>query len=59
VWDAGEWREARIVERSSLRAGETVEGPAVIAEAGATTYVPVRNSAAPAADGSLRIGVRP
>lgn len=55
VWDAGAWREARIVERSSLRVGDAVEGPAVIAEPGATTYVPGGARASAAADGSLRL----
>ncbi|GAB2781496.1 hydantoinase B/oxoprolinase family protein [Streptomyces daliensis] len=36
---AGEWRETALYRRDDLRPGDTVEGPAILAEADATTVV--------------------
>ncbi|MBI3447992.1 MAG: hydantoinase/oxoprolinase family protein [Acidobacteria bacterium] len=55
LWDRGEWREGVSIERGGLTPGETVRGPAVVTEAGATTFVPSGSSAIAGADGSLRI----
>lgn len=38
-YSGGAWREAPLLERERMRPGETVTGPAVIAEANATTVV--------------------
>ncbi len=40
AWDGGGWIEAALHDRAALRAGDSIEGPAVIAEAGATTWIP-------------------
>jgi 5-oxoprolinase (ATP-hydrolysing) len=39
LWAAGEWREVPILERERMPPGAAVEGPAIIAEANATTVV--------------------
>ncbi|HYM30548.1 MAG TPA: hydantoinase B/oxoprolinase family protein [Candidatus Cybelea sp.] len=36
---AGAWRDAPVIDRDALRAGDTVNGPAIIAESTATTVV--------------------
>jgi len=55
IHDAGSWREGIALERPALGAGESFEGPALVTEAGSTTYVPAGFRARVAADGSLRI----
>ncbi len=40
VFIEGEWRDIPLYERSSLRTGHEIPGPAVIAEYSATTWVP-------------------
>lgn len=40
VFEEGRWRRAALFERSRLRAGDRIDGPAVIVELSATTYVP-------------------
>jgi N-methylhydantoinase A len=55
LWERGAWRDGFAVERSGLRTGEVVEGPAVITEAGSTTFVPSGAAARVAPDGSLRL----
>ena len=37
---AGQWTDALIVNRDTMEAGETLDGPAVIEEADSTTWVP-------------------
>ncbi|MFI6845203.1 hydantoinase B/oxoprolinase family protein [Kitasatospora sp. NBC_00085] len=39
LYTRGAWREAPLLERAAMRPGDTVAGPAIIAEAGATTVV--------------------
>ncbi|MBO1414076.1 hydantoinase B/oxoprolinase family protein [Streptomyces sp. FH025] len=39
MFSGGQWRQVPLLERESMRAGDTVTGPAVIAEANATTVV--------------------
>ena len=39
LWSAGEWGEAPLFERERMPAGTAVTGPAIIAEANATTVV--------------------
>jgi 5-oxoprolinase (ATP-hydrolysing) len=39
LWAGGEWRDAPLFQRESMSAGQRVEGPAIIAEANATTVV--------------------
>ncbi|NJQ07714.1 hydantoinase B/oxoprolinase family protein [Streptomyces lonarensis] len=39
LYTGGAWREAPLLRRSDLRAGDTVEGPAILAEEDATTVV--------------------
>jgi len=39
VYSGGAWHEAALVVREDLRAGDTVQGPAIIAEQNATTVV--------------------
>ena len=55
IWDAGKWHDGQAVERSGMAAGSTLAGPAVITEAGATTFVPARCSASVTSEGALRI----
>jgi N-methylhydantoinase A len=59
LWDGGAWTEGLVVERSALAAAERIEGPAVVTEPGATTYVPSGFAAVVAPDGSIRIRRRP
>ncbi|MFE2533963.1 hydantoinase B/oxoprolinase family protein [Streptomyces sp. NPDC059371] len=49
----GAWREVPLHQRRQLRPGETVDGPAIIAEAGATTVVDDGWRAATTDDGQL------
>jgi N-methylhydantoinase A len=46
VFEEGRWRRARHYDRTRLRPGDHVAGPAVIVELSATTYVPRRWAAA-------------
>jgi 5-oxoprolinase (ATP-hydrolysing) len=39
LWTDGAWREAPLYRREQLAAGQTVSGPAIVAEADATTVV--------------------
>jgi N-methylhydantoinase A len=55
VWDGGAWREGVAVERSSLRPGAALRGPAVVTEAGGTTYVPAGCAATVTARGAIRL----
>jgi|SRR6266850_4816668 len=55
LWDSGAWREGIAAERATLPPGHRIEGPAVITEAGATTYVPSGFTALLATDGSVRL----
>jgi N-methylhydantoinase A len=62
VYVRGEgWLDATVVHRSSLEPGETIEGPAVIEEAGSTTFVEPGMTLEHSARGALTIdtGVRP
>jgi len=49
----GEWREGQIVQRDSLTVGETIEGPALIAEPHSTIVVEPEWQAGRRADGSI------
>ena len=55
LWDNGTWVEGVVVERATLASDEKVKGPAVVTEAGATTFVPQGFVALVAPDGSIRI----
>jgi|SRR5882724_11486824 len=55
LWDRGEWREGISIERGSLAPGVAVRGPAVVTEAGATTFVPSGSQAVTLTGGALRI----
>ncbi|HEX6197905.1 MAG TPA: hydantoinase B/oxoprolinase family protein [Jiangellaceae bacterium] len=39
MYSAGRWRDVPLLERESLRTGDTVTGPAIVAEPSATTVV--------------------
>lgn len=39
LYTNGAWREAPLLERAAMRPGDTVAGPAIIAESGSTTVV--------------------
>jgi len=41
VFESGRWRNAAVYERTRMKAGNRVAGPAVIVELSATTYLPV------------------
>jgi len=58
VW-RGTMVRATVRERDTLAAGEPVDGPALILEAGATSFVPPSWSAEHDAYGHLRLGRRP
>jgi 5-oxoprolinase (ATP-hydrolysing) len=55
LWSAGEWRTAPLHEREQMPAGTTVTGPAIIAEANATTVVDDGWQAAMTASGHLLV----
>ncbi len=55
LWSAGEWRSAPLYERERMAAGTTVTGPAIIAEANATTVVDDGWQAAMTASGHLLV----
>ncbi|HVZ46816.1 MAG TPA: hydantoinase/oxoprolinase family protein [Ramlibacter sp.] len=40
VFDGREWRTSRVIDRASCRTGDTIEGPAVIEDFGATSFMP-------------------
>jgi N-methylhydantoinase A len=40
VFDGCQWRESRVIDRSRCQTGDTIDGPAVIEEFGATTFMP-------------------
>jgi len=40
IFEQGRWRKATLYDRTRLRAGNRVTGPAVITELSATTYLP-------------------
>ena len=50
---AGEWREVPVFDRSQLRAGNVVDGPAIIFDSGSTTFVDDGWNAATDASGVL------
>jgi N-methylhydantoinase A len=45
IFEAGRWRRAGLYDRSLLRSGDCIAGPAVIVELSATTYLPIGWSA--------------
>jgi N-methylhydantoinase A len=45
IFEAGRWRPAQLIDRSLLRPGDRIAGPAVIAELSATTFLPMGWSA--------------
>jgi len=55
VWVVGGWRSAAHYDRARLRPGNRFRGPAVIAEYGATTFVPPGWRGAVDAFGNLRL----
>jgi 5-oxoprolinase (ATP-hydrolysing) len=55
LWSAGEWRAAPLYERERMPAGTSVVGPAIIAEANATTVVDEGWQAATSASGHLLV----
>jgi 5-oxoprolinase (ATP-hydrolysing) len=55
LWSAGEWRSAPLYERERMPVGATVTGPAIIAEANATTAVDDGWQAAMTASGHLLV----
>ncbi|HEX4284280.1 MAG TPA: hydantoinase/oxoprolinase family protein [Terracidiphilus sp.] len=55
VFDEGRGRSATIYERSQLKAGDRVRGPAVIVELSATTWLPAGWSATADGLGNLRL----
>ncbi len=59
AWDGGGWSEAALHDRAALRPGDSIVGPAVIAEAGATTWVPGGASALVTSGGHLEMKVSP
>jgi N-methylhydantoinase A len=42
IFESGTWRRGALYDRSLLRAGDRIAGPAVIVELSATTYLPTR-----------------
>jgi N-methylhydantoinase A len=40
LYENGKWRRAALYDRSRLKAGDRIAGPALIVELSATTYVP-------------------
>ena len=40
VWFGGEWTDCPIHDRARMKSGSTIEGPAIIEEAGGTSVVP-------------------
>ncbi len=57
---SGSWHEACLYQRESLRAGATIDGPAIVAEANATTVVEPGWQALLRADGAFELQrVRP
>ena len=59
VFDGGAWLEARRLERASMRAGDATDGPAIIVDMTATTYVPPGWRAAAGAGGELVLRRKP
>src|SRR5207344_3233350 len=55
LWSLGGWRDAPLFERERMPAGTRVAGPAVIAEANATTVVDDGWQAAMTATGHLHL----
>jgi 5-oxoprolinase (ATP-hydrolysing) len=55
LWSAGEWRAAPLFERERMPVGTTVTGPAIIAEANATTVVDDGWQAARTSSGHLLV----
>jgi 5-oxoprolinase (ATP-hydrolysing) len=49
----GAWREARRVARRAIAPGEGLDGPAIVVDATATTYVPAGWRATGGASGEL------
>lgn len=40
VFDGRRWREARVIDRSRCHTGDVIEGPAVVEDFGATSFMP-------------------
>jgi N-methylhydantoinase A len=57
VYVDGTWREVPLYRRDGLRSGQEIEGPAVIAEYSATTWLPEGWRAVSTASGDLLLGV--
>src|SRR5690606_35084557 len=55
IWTDGEWRDTPILRRDDLGAGTAVDGPALLVEANATTYVAPGWRAETGAAGELRL----
>ena len=55
LWSAGAWRDAPLFERERMPAGDAVTGPAIIAEANATTVVDAGWRATMTATGHLLV----
>jgi N-methylhydantoinase A len=53
----GNWRDAAVIDRDGMRAGDVVEGPAVIEQFDATTVVEPGATARVDSSGNLRIAV--
>ena len=53
----GRWQDAQVLDRSSLEAGDRVEGPAIIGQFDATTVLEPGATATVDAVGNLRIQV--
>ncbi len=59
IYCDGEWREGKVYDRSRLASGARVEGPAVIVEYSATTFVPPLAGAHVDAESNLIVEVNP
>jgi len=55
VFEDGDWRDASLYDRDRLRSGNRIDGPAVIAELSATTYLPTGWSGLVDAIGNLML----
>jgi len=59
VYDDGQWLEGQVYRRSDLAPGDRFNGPAVVTEYSATTFVPPRCKASVDSHGNLLIEVQP
>ena len=55
AWTDGEWRDVALHARDDVRTGDSVAGPALIIERGATVWIESGWTAAAGADGLLRV----